>query len=137
MVIVNYANSRHCSTNWKRIKLSWKSIVKSWSATLPAAPSCWIPWRMIIVSCISTWRKAPAACCRNCLRNRTRSVTVWRSLKPVTIRRRSRCRVTIPKALPACCVVAQNATNRTSLRNFSGAAVAPVSSLLSQLLFSH
>ena len=53
------------------------------------APSCWIPWRTTIASCISTWRKAPAACCRNCLLKRTRSVIVWRNLKPATIRRRS------------------------------------------------
>ena len=56
-------------------------------------------------------RKAPAACCRNCLLKQTRSVIVWQSLKPATIRHRCRCLATILKAHPACCVVAQNATN--------------------------
>ncbi|SUG75956.1 cytochrome d ubiquinol oxidase subunit III [Salmonella enterica subsp. enterica] len=62
LVIVSYVNSRHCSTNWKKTKLSWKSTVKSWLATLLAARNCWIPWRMITASCTSIWRKAPAAC---------------------------------------------------------------------------
>ncbi|VEB53433.1 cytochrome d ubiquinol oxidase subunit III [Salmonella enterica subsp. enterica] len=34
----------------------------------PQRGNCWIPWRMITASCISIWRKAPAACCRKCLR---------------------------------------------------------------------
>jgi uncharacterized membrane-anchored protein YhcB (DUF1043 family) len=44
-------------------------------------------------------------------RTPTRSATVWQSLKPATIRRRSRCRATTLKAHPACCAVAQNAIN--------------------------
>ncbi len=64
-----------------------------------------------IASCISTWRKAPAACCRNCLLKQTRSVIVWQSLKPATIRHRCRCLATILKAHPACCVLARSATN--------------------------
>lgn len=71
----------------------------------------WIPWRTTIASCISTWRKAPVACCRNCLRKQTRSVIVWQSLKPATIRHRCRCLATILKAHPACCVLARSATN--------------------------
>lgn len=70
-----------------------------------------IPWRTTIASCISTWRKAPVACCRNCLRKQTRSVIVWQSLKPATIRHRCRCLATILKAHPACCVLARSATN--------------------------
>lgn len=111
----------------EKTKLSWKSTVKSWLATLPAARNCWIPWRMITASYISIWRKAPAACCRKCLRSRIRSVTVWRSLKRATIRRRYKCRVTIQKARLACCVTAQSAINRAPLRNFSGASLAPLS----------
>lgn len=95
----------------EKIKLSWMSTAKSWLTTLPAAPNYWTPWRTTIASCTSIWRKAPAACCRSCLRRLTRSATVWRNLKPVMIRHRCKCRVTIPKALPACCVVAQNAIN--------------------------
>lgn len=68
--------------------------------------------------------KAPAACCRNCLLKQTRSVIVWQSLKPATIRHRCRCLATILKAHPACCVLARSATNL-----FSGAAIAPSSSL--------
>ncbi|MDR9824807.1 DUF1043 family protein, partial [Vibrio sp. FNV 38] len=64
-------------------------------ATLPAARNYWIPWRTTIASCISTWQKAPAACCRNCLLKQTRSVIVWQSLKPATIRHRCRCLATI------------------------------------------
>lgn len=79
--------------------------------TLPAARNYWIPWRTTIASCISTWRKAPVACCRNCLRKQTRSVIVWQSLKPATIRHRCRCLATILKAHPACCVLARSATN--------------------------
>ena len=67
-------------------KAELTSIAKSWLATLPAARNYWIPWRTTIASCISTWRKAPAACCRNCLQKQTRSVIVWQSLKPATIR---------------------------------------------------
>lgn len=78
---------------------------------LPAARNYWIPWRTTIASCISTWRKAPAACCRNCLLKQTRSVIVWQSLKPATIRHRCRCLATILKAHPACCVLARSATN--------------------------
>lgn len=95
----------------ERIKLNWTSIAKSWLATLPAARNYWIPWRTTIASCISTWRKAPAACCRNCLLKQTRSVIVWQSLKPATIRHRCRCLATILKAHPACCVLARSATN--------------------------
>lgn len=84
---------------------------KGWLATLPAARNYWIPWRTTIASCISTWRKAPVACCRNCLRKQTRSVIVWQSLKPATIRHRCRCLATILKAHPACCVLARSATN--------------------------
>ena len=62
-------------------------------------------------SCISTWRKAPAACCRNCLLKQIRSVIVWQNLKPATIRHRCRCLATILKAHPACCVLARSATN--------------------------
>ena len=40
-----------------------------------------------------------------------------------------RCHVTILKGHPACCVAAQSATNRTSLRNLLGAAIAPSASL--------
>ncbi len=64
-----------------------------------------------IASCINTWRKAPAACCRNCLLKQTRSVIVWQSLKPATIRHRCKCLATILKAHPACCVLARSATN--------------------------
>ena len=67
--------------------------------------------RTTIASCISTWRKAPAACCRNCLLKQARSVIVWQSLKPATIRHRCRCLATILKAHPACCVLARSATN--------------------------
>jgi len=80
-------------------------------ATLPAARNYWIPWRTTIASCINTWRKAPAACCRNCLLKQTRSVIVWQSLKPATIRHRCRCLATILKARQACCVLARSATN--------------------------
>ena len=41
----------------------------------------------------------------------TRSVIVWQSLKPATIRHRCRCLATILKAHPACCVLARSATN--------------------------
>ncbi len=58
-----------------RVTLNWTSIAKSWLATLPAARNYWIPWRTTIASCISTWRKAPAACCRNCLLKQNH--TVW------------------------------------------------------------
>lgn len=109
----------------EKTKLSWKSTVKSWLATLPAARNCWIPWRMITASCISIWRKAPAACCRKCLRSRIRSVTVWRSLRRATIRRQYKCHVIILKARLACYVAAQSAINRTPLRNLSGASLAP------------
>lgn len=51
------------------------------------------------------------------------------SLKQATIRRRFRCHATILKGHPACCVAAQSATNRTSLRNLLGAAIAPSASL--------
>lgn len=40
-----------------------------------------------------------------------RSVIVWQSLKPATIRHRCRCLATILKAHPACCVLARSATN--------------------------
>lgn len=115
----------------ERIKLNWTSIAKSWLVTLPAARNYWIPWRTTIASCISTWRKAPVACCRNCLRKQTRSVIVWQSLKPATIRHRCRCLATILKAHPACCVLARSATNL-----FSGAAIAPSSSLPPRLSFN-
>lgn len=111
----------------EKTKLSWKSTVKSWLATLPAARNCWIPWRMITASCTSIWRKAPAACCRKCPRNRIRSATAWRSRKRATIRRRCKCRVTILKARPACCAAVQNAINRVLLRNLTGASLAPLS----------
>lgn len=96
-----------------------------------AARNYWIPWRTTIASCISTWRKAPVACCRNCLRKQTRSVIVWQSLKPATIRHRCRCLATILKAHPACCVLARSATNL-----FWGAAIAPSSSLPPRLSFN-
>lgn len=115
----------------ERIKLNWTSIAKSWLVTLPAARNYWIPWRTTIASCISTWQKAPAACCRNCLLKQTRSVIVWQSLKPATIRHRCRCLATILKAHPACCVLARSATNL-----FSGAAIAPSSSLPPRLSFN-
>lgn len=73
--------------------------------------------------------KSSAICCRVCRRKTTRSVIVWQSLKQATIRRRFRCHVTILKGHLACCVVAQSATNRTSLRNLLGAAIAPSASL--------
>lgn len=76
-------------------------------------------------SYISIWRKAPAACCRKCLRSRIRSVTVWRSLRRATIRRQYKCHVIILKARLACYVAAQSAINRTPLRNLSGASLAP------------
>ena len=66
---------------------------------------------LLDTSCINTWQKAPAACCRNCLLKQTRSVIVWQSLKPATIRHRCRCLATILKAHPACCVLARSATN--------------------------
>lgn len=69
--------------------------------------------------------KAPAACCRKCLRSRIRSVTVWRSLRRATIRRQYKCHVIILKARLACYVAAQSAINRTPLRNLSGASLAP------------
>ncbi len=72
---------------------------------------CWITWRMTIVSCISIWRKALTTCCRTLWQTPTRSATVWKSLKPATIRRRSRCRATTLKAHPVYCAVAQNAIN--------------------------
>jgi hypothetical protein len=92
---------------------------------------------MTTVSCISTWRKAPAVCCRMRWRTPTRSATVWQSLKPVTIRRRSRCRATILKAHPACCAVAQNATDLSlPAKYFPGALCARLNPT-SQLLFNH
>ena len=45
------------------------------------------------------------------LQKQTRSVIVWQSLKPATIRHRCRCLATILKAHPACCVLARSATN--------------------------
>ena len=47
----------------------------------------------------------------NCLLKQIRSVIVWQSLKPATIRHRCRCLATILKAHPACCVLARSATN--------------------------
>ncbi|STL83802.1 cytochrome d ubiquinol oxidase subunit III [Escherichia coli] len=44
-------------------------------------------------------KKLPAACCRNCLLKQTRSVIVWQSLKPATIRHRCRCLATILKGI--------------------------------------
>lgn len=95
----------------EKIKLNWTSIAKSWLTTLPAVRNCWIPWRTTIASYINTWRKAPAACYRNCPQKPTRSAIVWPSLKPATIRLQCRCRVTILKAHPVCCVLARSATN--------------------------
>jgi uncharacterized membrane-anchored protein YhcB (DUF1043 family) len=61
-------------------------------------------------------------------RTPTRSATVWQSLKPATIRRRSRCRATILKAHPACCAVAQNATDLSlPAKILSGRTSAPAS----------
>lgn len=111
----------------EKTKLSWKSTVKSWLATLLAARNCWIPWRMITASCISIWRKAPAACCRKCLRSRIRSVTVWRSLRRATIRRQYKCHVIILKARLACYVAARNAINRTPLRIYRAHRLRPLS----------
>jgi alkylation response protein AidB-like acyl-CoA dehydrogenase len=42
-------------------------------------------------------------------------------IRPVTIRRRSRCRATILKAHPACCAVAQNATDLSLPKNITRA----------------
>lgn len=61
----------------------------------------------------------------------TRSVIVWQSLKPATIRHRCRCLATILKAHPACCVLARSATNL-----FLGRSIAPSSSLPPRLSFN-
>lgn len=53
--------------------------------------------------------KALTTCCRTRWQTPTRSATVWKSLKPATIRRRSRCRATTPRAHPVYCAEAQNA----------------------------
>lgn len=109
-------------------KQSLKSIVKSWSVILPAALNCWITWPMITASCISTWLKAPAVCCRIPWRMQTRSAIAWQNQKLVTIRLRSRCRAIILKAHPACCAVAQNATDLSlPAKILSGALSAPAS----------
>ncbi len=127
----NCASSRRCSSNWKRIKPSLKSTVKSWSAILRAAPSCWITWRTTTASCISIWRKALTTCCRIPWQTPTRSATARKSLKPATIRRRSRCRATTPKAHPDYCAVAQNAIKQSPLIKYSpGAPIAPAPSPL-------
>ena len=138
LATANYVNSRRCSSNWKRIKQSLKSIVKSWSVILPAALNCWITWPMITASCISTWLKAPAVCCRIPWRMQTRSAIAWQNQKPVTIRHRSRCRAIILKAHPACCAVAQNATDLSlPAKILSGRTLCARLNPTSQLLFNH
>ena len=102
-------------------KADWTSIAKSWLATLPAARNYWIPWRTTIASCINTWRKAPAACCRNCLLKQTRSVIVWQSLKPATIRHRCKCLSDYSEGASGLLQYWREAR----LIYFSGAAIAP------------
>ena len=120
LVIVNYASNRRCSTNWKRIKLNWTSIAKSWLATLPAARNYWIPWRTTIASCISTWRKAPAACLpelsaeANPFRNRLAESEASNDQAPVQMPR------DYSEGASACCVLARSATNL-----FFGRSIAP------------
>jgi uncharacterized membrane-anchored protein YhcB (DUF1043 family) len=68
----------------------------------------------------------------------TRSATVWQNLKPVTIRRRFRCRATILKAHPACCAVAQNATDLSlPAKILPGRTLCARLNPTSQLLFNH
>ena len=128
MAIGNYANSRHCSTNWKNkaeLEEYREELVSHFARSAELLDNMADDYRQIYQHMAkSSSNLLPGMSPENNpFRNRLAESEAGNDQAPVQMPR------DYSEGHPACCVVAQSATNRTSLRNLLGAAIAPSASL--------